>query len=152
MVSDAAIGSGPTSDSSVGVAVEGEQAWVLHDDGATRTLIEIDLLTGQRTILADEDHGAGPWITALPWQLVLEGDRILISTGDLGGFGTGSVIAVDRATGDRTIVSDPVTGTGPALEIPSDMTVDGSRVLVSDLAQAIIAVDLVTGGRTVMSM
>lgn len=56
--------------------------------------------------------------------------------------------------GDRTMVSDASTGSGPAFMRPFEVTLDpiGQRAIVSDLdADALFAVDLVTGDRTVLS-
>jgi hypothetical protein len=63
-----------------------------------------------------------------------------------------SVIAIDLSSGDRTILSDGATGSGPQLQNSDGIAVDGTRALVTDgnLA-AILAVDLSSGDRTILS-
>jgi hypothetical protein len=69
-----------------------------------------------------------------------------------------AVISVDLATADRTTVSSATVGTGPALGYPSGIDLDATngRVLVADPGfggglSALVAVDLGTGDRTILS-
>ena len=55
------------------------------------------------------------------------GGRALVSD-----IGRGAIVAVDLATGERTILSDSTTGTGPVFQFPTGIAVDGTRVLVVD--------------------
>jgi hypothetical protein len=63
-----------------------------------------------------------------------------------------ALVAVSYTTGERTIISDDATGTGPGLQDPAAAVLDEAkaRVLVLDEA-ALLAVDLATGDRTVIS-
>jgi sugar lactone lactonase YvrE len=62
------------------------------------------------------------------------------------------LLAVDRATGDRSIVSDATVGSGPALQGRLCVRGDGTRALVLDEGRrALLAIDLLTGDRTVLS-
>lgn len=57
-----------------------------------------------------------------------------------------ALLEVDLTTGDKTIVSDAATGSGPAFIAPMDFVVDGDTAYVLDRdLQAIIAVDLTAG-------
>ena len=63
-----------------------------------------------------------------------------------------AVIAVDLATGDRTVLSDAVTGVGPTLVSPLGIAVAGDVALVTEnFHAAVIAVDLASGNRTILS-
>lgn len=68
------------------------------------------------------------------------------------------VFAVDLSTGDRSIFSGGLVGSGPPFDDPYGIVIDGSRALVANRPTpgiggnpAVIAVDLVTGNRTVVS-
>lgn len=64
-----------------------------------------------------------------------------------------TLAAINLATGARTILSNADNGSGIELSSQSDLTIDvaGNRVLVADLNRdSVIAVDLVTGMRTVL--
>ncbi len=61
-------------------------------------------------------------------------------------------MSIDRATGDRTIISGQGVGTGPALNYSTAGIFDGNTGLVTNLATGqILSVDLTTGDRTVFS-
>ena len=75
------------------------------------------------------------------------GDLVVVDTG------LDAVVRVDPVTGDRTIVSDAGTGTGPAFNSPRGIAVEASGDLVvvdSDL-DAVFRVDPVTGDRSLVS-
>jgi sugar lactone lactonase YvrE len=86
-----------------------------------------------------------------PHDAVLDksGSNILVVDSHLRG-----VFAINLATGERTVVSDDLTGEGVLFEIPRGMAldVDNDRLLVvdSDL-NALVSVDLTSGDRTVVS-
>lgn len=63
-----------------------------------------------------------------------------------------ALVAVSYTTGERTIISDDATGTGPTFQDPAAAVLDEAkaRVLVLDGA-ALLAVDLATGDRSVIS-
>src|SRR4029078_1087217 len=89
------------------------------------------------------------------------GGRLIV--GDVGaepGADPGRLIAVDIATGNRTLLSSsgtPSVGTGPALLGIGDLTLDAAnnRVLVSQYETTgttkLLAVDLTTGNRTLLA-
>lgn len=117
-------------------------------------LMAIDLADGSRSRMLSPDRGAGPNLHE-PQRIAYDPirDRVLTinrtpSTNAL------SIIAVDVATGDRTIVSGPSAGSGAAFQGLAGVAMDtvNDRILVTDrLADEVIAVDPVTGARTVLS-
>jgi len=126
-------------------------------------IVRVNLITGTRTVLSGATRGAGPalqlgadFVVAAPQSgtpsraFVLDARRA-------------GIVAVNLETGDRTMVSDPSTGTGPELG-PSDsysaqaLALDSTRnqLLVSTSrygtsSAAVIAVDLTTGDRRLLS-
>ena len=68
-------------------------------------------------------------------------------------FRLAAVVRVDPVAGDRTIVSDAATGTGPGLSFPRGVAVeaDGNLVVVDQGLAAVVRVDPVTGDRTIVS-
>jgi len=65
----------------------------------------------------------------------------------------GAVFRVDPVTGDRTILSDVNTGSGPGFGNPIGIAVEaaGSLVVVDFVLGAVFRVDPVTGNRTILS-
>lgn len=62
------------------------------------------------------------------------------------------LLAIDRASGDRTVVSDAGVGSGPALQGRLCVRGDGARALVLDEGRrALLAIDLASGDRTILS-
>lgn len=141
-------------------------------DSVLDAVIAIDLNNGNRSVLSDADDttnqnlmvGSGPGLSN-PRSITLDNSnpaspRALIPDGDLN-----ALVAVDLATGNRSIVSDDndetngnvVVGTGPGISFPSSIAVDNTdannpRALISDVnLNAIIAIDLTTGNRSVLS-
>lgn len=65
-----------------------------------------------------------------------------------------AIVAIDIATGERTVVSDDSTGSGPALVDIDQLAVkpDGTEVLAVDTFEAaLVAIDLATGDRRIVS-
>jgi hypothetical protein len=84
--------------------------------------------------------------------IALEGNRAVVAGQDA------FLVAVDLATGERTIVSDAATGKGPRYQNPCAAAIDGDRALVLathlDVPHpdmAVFAVDLTSGDRSVLS-
>ncbi|UTW47037.1 hypothetical protein [Bacterioplanoides sp. SCSIO 12839] len=141
-------------------------------DTVLDAVIAIDLSNGNRTILSNADDttnqnlmvGSGPGLDN-PRSITFDSSnpaspRALIADG-----GLSALVAVDLASGDRSIISDDndetnnnaVVGTGPGISFPSSITVDNTdadnpRALIADLdLNAIIAIDLTSGNRSVLS-
>lgn len=141
-------------------------------DTVLDAVIAINLSNGNRTVLSDADDttnqnlmvGNGPGLDN-PQSITFDTSnpprpRALIADG-----GLSAIVAVDLATGDRNIISDDndqtnnnaVVGTGPGISFPSSITIDNTdadnpRALMSDVGlSAIIAIDLTSGNRSVLS-
>ena len=82
-------------------------------------------------------------------------NAVTLSPGDLlvTGLLNSTLYVVDQNTGDRSVLSDFSTGSGPFFFQPFDVTMDrNGRILVSDDMRAVVfSVDLATGDRTVVS-
>jgi hypothetical protein len=146
VVSDANVGTGTVLADPHALAFDAGgdrcQVW----DAGRAAVIAVDVLTGDRALLASSTRGTGTplaSVRALAYDTVR--DRLLAA--DVRATET-VLVAVDMGTGNRTTI----TGAGPELELPRSMVVDGNTALVGDASlRAIVAVDLVTGAREILS-
>jgi DNA-binding beta-propeller fold protein YncE len=126
----------------------GERVLVL----AAGQLIAVDATTGAATILSDATTGSGPMPVALVDMAVdATGGRALVLDA-----WTDTLLAIDLTTGARTVIADATTGSGLALSAVTGVALDapGNRALVTmgnDINAALVAVNLTTGARTVLS-
>jgi DNA-binding beta-propeller fold protein YncE len=159
-VSDETRGTGPTCNGPAGVVLDAARNRVLVIQNGVAsfyqwpwTLFAFDLATGNRTIVSGEAHGVGP----LPVTDLLYGDGgIAIDPPNDRVFVAGPAyfFEVDLATGDRTEISGASVGSGPALQVATGIALDlvnGRAFLADSSADAVIAVDLATGDRTVFA-
>ena len=141
-------------------------------DGGLLAIVAVDLTTGDRSIVSDDSDetngnaavGTGPGFSS-PISITIDNTdadnpRALIADEDLN-----AVIAIDLATGNRSVLSDEadttnqglMVGSGIVFEQIESITLDNSnpanpRALVTDSTlSAVIAVDLSTGNRTLLS-
>ena len=124
-------------------------------DGALSALLGVDPVSGDRTVLSGQGVGAGvPFsLDAQTWDLKvdrLDGTAYVLDFG--GGLYERRLVAVDLATGDRTLVSGDGVGSGPLLIFGNDMVLDGQggRALVAGNSE-VFAVDLASGARSELS-
>lgn len=164
ILSGEAVGAGPQLQEPVALAYDpaADTAWVT--DGGLAALVAVDLATGDRTVISDAATGAGPALVqpyglaadpAAGWAWVLDTDNTEPQNP------IPVIVAIELATGDRTVLADPVTGDRPPLNNPYALVVDsqGARLLVADddLADpttpvpAIVAVDLATAALSLVS-
>ncbi|MCG8434721.1 MAG: PKD domain-containing protein, partial [Gammaproteobacteria bacterium] len=139
-------------------------------DASLKLIFALDPVTGDRTLVSGNDgtqtRGTGVSFDR-PGYIAVDGDRLLVTDGfgDLG-KDLDAVIAVDIASGDRTVFSDdndtatepppadPQIGKGPGFYNMSGIAIDRKRnqVLVVDTGdEKVIAVDLETGDRNIIS-
>jgi DNA-binding beta-propeller fold protein YncE len=142
-------GGGPVLEAVVDVALlPGGQTAVALDDQQDGRLTFVDLATGARSL--SPSAGATTFgVRAMAWDEA--GARALAAAFLVGGQG---LLAIDGATGVRTILSGPTVGSGPALVSPAAVAFDaaGQTAWVSDDAvKAVFAIDLATGARTIVS-
>jgi hypothetical protein len=128
----------------IAVTIDGD--FVVIDSGA---LVHVDQTTGDRTIISkfaplDKDRtGGGPRFGNNGIAVTTDGDFVVI--------GSDSVVHVDQTSGDRTILSDDRTGSGPGFVFPEDIavTIDGDFVVIG--WDSVVHVDQTTGDRTILS-
>lgn len=137
----------PPLDEPDGIAVEAA-GQLLVVDLASRALLCVDPVTGQRTVVSDSTRGGGPPFE-LPHDVAAEPAGTIVVADP----GLQALLRVDPETGDRVILSDADTGTGPPLAEPMGLAVEdnGSLVVADRTLAAILRVDPVTGDRVVVS-
>jgi hypothetical protein len=153
LVSGPNLGSGPSFGTIYGIAVDtaANRAFVadsgIDGDGGVDGVVEVDLATGNRTVLST----GAELDTPRDVDLDLANNRLLVV-----GTGADALTAVDLATGDRTILS--ATGVGMGLDFSSirGVTLDApnNRVFIAEAGnnfEGVVAVDLATGDRTKIS-
>ena len=140
LVSGLGRGSGPDLDG-LAITFDSQRDQILV--GQVGSIIAVDPANGDRTeILSD--------LFVLPRGLAIDGDRVLVAAV----ISAPSIQAVDLETGEETIISSPMTGSGPSFSSLSALALDrgNNRVLVVDRGiDALYAVDLATGDRTIVS-
>lgn len=119
---------------------------------ATRDgLLRIDPVSGDRTLLSGLGVGNGPAFGENLAGIDQEADRtILVSTVSSGNPGAGAVFRVDPLTGDRTILSDAMHGSGPAF-LEAGIVLHGDSIFSATLSPNIASIDAITGNRTTVS-
>jgi DNA-binding beta-propeller fold protein YncE len=127
-----------------------------QSNGSGNGVYEIDLGTGARTLISDDQRGSGP-LLGWPFALAIDHahDRaVVLSIGDLYYGRGGSIVAVDLNTGDRTKLPSGGVDAGVIPREPVDLVLDPAGdiayVLDSEL-EALLSVDLATGARTVLA-
>jgi hypothetical protein len=147
------------SDSSI-IAVDSSnnRAFVTRPGGF---VVGVDLATGVRTVITGGAAGVGPQLRTgrgLAYDDVTTPGtpRLLVTDGRSGTGAPSRVMAVDIATGDRSRLSVPFdsVGTGPDIGLPSTIRLDVTNnhaLVLDDDNRQIVAVDLVTGNRSIYS-
>lgn len=129
-------------------------------DAGAGALLDVDLLSGDRSELSGPGRGAGPPFAGAqrlaasfpPGQLDGCAPRVVVIDHPLGG--PTALLAVELASGDRTILSDATTGLGPTLLVPSALEIlhGAATATVLDRARpAVFEVDLASGDRSVLA-
>jgi DNA-binding beta-propeller fold protein YncE len=127
-----------------------------------RAIIRITPETGARSLVSDTTRGSGPDFVG-PAAIAIEADGGLVLV-DVNRRDSGTVMRVDAATGDRTIISGctqgssqscqgMVVGDGPPFQFPQNMAVEASgQLVIADRDRAaILRVDPETGNRVILS-
>jgi hypothetical protein len=121
---------------------------VTAEDGATTQTTTIEV-----TRLLDNATGIGPNFL-FPRGIALDSANNRALVVDSIPPSLADVVVVDFSTGDRTILSDGVTGMGPNFSSPRGIALDSAnnRALVVDSSlAAVVAVDISTGDRIILS-
>jgi sugar lactone lactonase YvrE len=137
-----------------GIAIDGGNNRALIVDRWNNAIIAVDFDSGNHVVLSDNATPAA----GIPFQRISDGivvdaahDRALVVDTE-----ADAIIAVDLETGARTILSNSATpdALNPFLGLFGGMAIDSvyNRALVMDSSRrAVIAVDLSTGARTIVS-
>lgn len=132
----------------------GTKAYVLDGQFSTSAVFEIDMATGNRTIIASSSRGTGTDLAG-PKGIALNTAETKAYVID-NSFSADRLFEVDLVTGDRTILSDSSTGTGTNFGTPlalaynpSDADVYVADSGISELG--IFKVNLSTGNRSYVS-
>ena len=155
IVSDATTGTGYLLKSPINLFIHSTlQKAYLMDLDLAYGLIEIDLNTGNRTVISNIlTRGSGPNISSPE-------DVIVTSAGDKAYYidwSTKALSIIDIASGDRSEVSGSGRGVGTALDNPYGLAINStySKAYISNnpfgASPFIIEVDIATGNRTVLS-
>jgi hypothetical protein len=150
------VGMGPTFSSPRGIALDSANGHVLVVDAIPPSLaavMTVDFSTGDRAILSDNAAGMGPTFR-FPRGIVLDSANNRALVVDTIPPLLAAVVSVDLSTGDRAILSDNATGTGPNISSPLGIALDSAnnRALVVDASlAAVVSVDLSTGDRAILS-
>jgi hypothetical protein len=149
-------GAGPAFVGSGDLSLDSANQRVLVADDGLSAFFTVDLDSGDRTVISDENTGAGPaFFTPEAVDLDSANNRALVTDS-----GLGALLEVDLNSGDRTVISDENTGSGPAFDFPVAVALDNTngRALImnyvdlgDDYRIALVAVDLDSGDRTVIS-
>lgn len=169
---NAQVGTGPAFDGPKALAVDAANNRIFVADNRERSIVAVDLATGNRTVFSDNEDefngdaevGTGPRFESIE-HIALDsaGERLFVMDG-----GLNAIFAVDLSAGNlgnRSIFSDAEdstaggveVGTGVAFGRPRDGIVDAAnnRLLVvnssPDGEEGLYAVDLDTGNRSVVS-
>jgi hypothetical protein len=154
-----------------GIAVDSANGRALVLDAGLRAVVAVNLLSGARTILSNNSTPDNVNPLSGPIGIALDSANnraLLVDLGPVSAAGNvrPAIVAVDLLSGARTIVSNddrptdrlpPVPPATTGLPInpfnnPVGIVLDGSRALVTDAGlRAVLAVDLATGARTVLS-
>jgi len=152
ILSDPVTGSGPEISDLRGVAFDGTRALVLAGGAGADfdALVRVDPATGARTILSSSSVGSGVGLgNAL--GLTFDGTRVLVAKTPGGPEGA-IVVAVDLASGDRTVVSDRTTGVGPVPRDLHGIAAVGTTFVVTDPGQdALLLMDPLDSQRVIAS-
>lgn len=130
------------------IAVSDDGVFVLLVDSDLNALLQVDTLTGDRWIIADERHGGGPpFVRLADVAFGSSSDQAFVVDAGLPG-----VFAIDTASGDRTLLADGESSPHLTQPIALDVDEDEQRLLVYDLRDEpiLVGVDLDAGQTTVL--
>ena len=123
-------------------------------NAAAGNVMGVMLEGGLRFPVADENIGAGAAISR-PASIALdpESSTLFVAAGPAGA-GRMSLYSLHLPSLNRTTLSDASTGSGPMMDVPSDLVVDeatGNFLIAGQEQGAILEVDAVTGSRVVIT-
>lgn len=151
--SGAVVGSGPNFAGPVAAIELPDGRIAVAQFQNTSVMYFVDPVTGDRSELQGPGRGTGPALASRGFILDPTDTSRLLATS----FALQAVVAVDWATGNRTVLSaDGTRGAGPALTQPLGIAVDPAdgTIYVSDLGAsggAVFRIDAASGDRTLVT-
>ncbi|MAE74812.1 MAG: hypothetical protein CL675_12015 [Bdellovibrionaceae bacterium] len=135
-----------------GLALDEANSWLYVVDGSMFSLVKFDLVSGTRTVVSNAVIGEGPQL----------GDPIAVDLNNAKSkayvlsnlSGNNSLIEVDLKTGDRKVIFDSTTGSGPTILTARALSLSAAGThayIVGINVDAVVEVDLATGNRTIIS-
>ena len=147
ILSGAGVGAGPSLSTPVFIAIEPSGDLVVVDAIPMATVLRVDAVTGDRAIVSDAGTGSGPAFIGLGGIIVEASGNILVTETHFSV--PDAVLRVDPVTGDRTVVSDHLTGAGPSFVSIGPIALDagGDILLPDDHSDEVLRIDPTTGDR-----
>lgn len=143
IISSATTGTGTNFDNTLMFDVNVENNLAIVTDEDLRAVFSVELTTGNRTILSDDTTGEGQNFEG-SYDAVIDYDNNRAFIADAG------IYSVDLTSGDRTLISADGNGFDFVTAMMHDT--DNNRLLaIDDEYQAVVAVDIESGVRTVIS-
>ncbi|MEM8816259.1 MAG: hypothetical protein AAGE85_10545, partial [Pseudomonadota bacterium] len=143
------VGGGPPFEGAYGLALDAAngRALVVNDGGAS--VIAVDLLSGNRSILSDDNTGTGAAF-GRPTNITIDArnNRALVVETQ-----PPSIVAVDLATGNRTPIVDEANGAGP-FSAPEDVVAEpstGRLIFVDRSLSSALEIESSSGDRLIIS-
>ena len=118
VISSATVGTGPSMNLPVDVALGAGGNLIVNNlvELGSTTLLGVDPASGNRTLISGGGVGTGPGLGDYPGQLGIAANATIYTNQITVSLGQTPVLAIDPATGNRTIVSDATHGSGPLFD------------------------------------
>lgn len=148
VMSGESVGGGPLPASVADIALDPEGNQVLAIDESQDALYAINLTTGDRKIISDNDSVGTGVAFSNPNRLTVDSENRIAYV-----YSNASLIAVDLNSGDRTVATSNSVGSGPTISDPYSMAYDPIRksILVSQAWTDIYRVFVNSGDSEIFS-
>lgn len=151
VISSASVGSGPLFNP-MGITLD-DAGRILVSDVVENRILRIDPLTGDRIVVSGAGMGSGEPLSDPKGIALAPNGELLVAHGVFG-FAESSIISINLDTGDRTVVSGAMVGTGSETfrEATGLALETSTSILVTDgFPSALVRVDLPTGNRSIVT-
>ncbi|HAK94622.1 MAG TPA: hypothetical protein DCM87_06375 [Planctomycetes bacterium] len=148
VVSGAGIGAGPALAHPGAIALIDQRTLAVACAMPETVILSVELPSGNRTVLADAQHGAGPVAGAVfDLEADPQGGSLVLSDP-----AAPAIIGLDPGTGDRFMLLAGAWGNGPKPRRPQGIAAAGSALYVVERAKGdVYRVDIQTADRTLAS-
>jgi sugar lactone lactonase YvrE len=119
----------------------------------SRAVVRVNPITGNRDLVSGRGRGIGRSFRCVEGIAVEPRGTLIVTSRDDPDPGLHAVVRVEPVSGNRTIVSNDTTGSGPPFEFPQDIAAEASGTLVvtDQGLRAVVRVEPVSGNRTIVS-